>query len=252
MASFAPIRGTQQQIENTPRVDGQFLIETDQGNQNKIYIDTDNGGTVERTMAGGGGHQIIPDIDGTDAPTEASVVEAVNGKYNTPRDNTIISTYGASHWTNTKTFRRIMVGGTPIGSATIGRTGIGTWDDDAEVVEVTPVAGQSPSTLGWYDLDETNNIYKPSTDTEVVENKRYWSTVPDESTWWQDNAFKFSDNSDDINVSIKFDPTGDVCVLGGYMIDNVTGRICIRFANSINPSTARIAVDIINTRNEIG
>lgn len=49
MASFAPIRGTRTQIRNTPIVDGQFLVETDQGVDNMIYID--EGST--RTMVGG-------------------------------------------------------------------------------------------------------------------------------------------------------------------------------------------------------
>ena len=49
MASFAPIRGTRNEILNTPIVDGQFLLETDQGANNKIY--TDNGNT--RVPVGG-------------------------------------------------------------------------------------------------------------------------------------------------------------------------------------------------------
>ncbi len=49
MASFAPIRGTRTQINNTPIVDGQFLVETDQGIENKIYMD--EGST--RTIVGG-------------------------------------------------------------------------------------------------------------------------------------------------------------------------------------------------------
>ena len=49
MASFAPIRGTRAQIQATPIVDGQFLVETDQGVDNKIYMD--EGST--RTIVGG-------------------------------------------------------------------------------------------------------------------------------------------------------------------------------------------------------
>ncbi len=49
MASFAPIRGTRAQIQTTPIVDGQFLVETDQGVDNKIYMD--EGST--RTIVGG-------------------------------------------------------------------------------------------------------------------------------------------------------------------------------------------------------
>lgn len=50
MASFAPIRGTRTQIATTPIVDGQFLIETNQGANNRIYLDT--GST--RSVVGGG------------------------------------------------------------------------------------------------------------------------------------------------------------------------------------------------------
>lgn len=50
MASFAPIRGTRTQIGTTPIVDGQFLVETNQGANNRIYLDT---GTT-RTIVGGG------------------------------------------------------------------------------------------------------------------------------------------------------------------------------------------------------
>lgn len=49
MASFAPIRGTRAQIQATPIVDGQFLVETDQGVDNMIYMD--EGST--RTIVGG-------------------------------------------------------------------------------------------------------------------------------------------------------------------------------------------------------
>jgi hypothetical protein len=50
MASFAPIRGTRAQIATTPIVDGQFLVETNQGVNNRIYLDT--GST--RSVVGGG------------------------------------------------------------------------------------------------------------------------------------------------------------------------------------------------------
>ena len=51
MASFAPIRGTRAQINATPIVDGQFLVETDQGNENKIYLDN---GTTRYAVGGTG------------------------------------------------------------------------------------------------------------------------------------------------------------------------------------------------------
>ena len=75
MASFAPIRGTRQEIENTPLVDGQFLIETDQGDQNKTYIDAFNSlNVLTRTMCGGGGHEILPDPKNTTTPPDEELV----------------------------------------------------------------------------------------------------------------------------------------------------------------------------------
>lgn len=50
MASFAPVKGSRTEIENTPIIDGQVLFETDQGNDGKIYID-DN---LTRVPIGGG------------------------------------------------------------------------------------------------------------------------------------------------------------------------------------------------------
>lgn len=75
-------------------------------------------------------------------------------------------------------------------------------------------------------------------------------TTADEADWWQDNAFIIPDNSDDIDIDIKFDPSGDTVTLGGYILDTTTGKICIKFGNSVNPSTTRISVDIVYTRNE--
>ena len=42
MASFSPRSGTKDEINATPIVDGQFLLETDQGNDGKIYYDNGN------------------------------------------------------------------------------------------------------------------------------------------------------------------------------------------------------------------
>lgn len=52
MASFAPVKGTRTEINATPIVEGQFLLETDQGNMSKIYLDVDNN---TRIIIGGGG-----------------------------------------------------------------------------------------------------------------------------------------------------------------------------------------------------
>lgn len=47
--SFIPIRGSSNEIANTPRADGQFLYTTDEENGNKVYVDVlREGGTIDR------------------------------------------------------------------------------------------------------------------------------------------------------------------------------------------------------------
>lgn len=127
MASFAPIRGTRSQINNTPLVDGQFLVETDQGDQNKTYIDAYDSSTppvLRRTMCGGGGHEIIPTIDSSSAnypPTPEKVVTAVQGA--TPTTDQIVSAYGTQQWSNTENINLLT-------TLTAGENTIGFWEED--------------------------------------------------------------------------------------------------------------------------
>ena len=58
MASFAPIRDTRTNIQNTPIVDGQLLFETDMGASNRIYIDV--GST--RVQIGGSGANYLYEL----------------------------------------------------------------------------------------------------------------------------------------------------------------------------------------------
>ena len=58
MASFAPIRDTRENIENTPIVDGQLLFETNMGASNRIYIDV--GST--RVQIGGTGANYLYEL----------------------------------------------------------------------------------------------------------------------------------------------------------------------------------------------
>ena len=258
MASFAPIRGKQSEIQTTPLVDGQFLIETDQGNQNKIYIDGYDDSTppvLQRTMAGGGGHQILPVMDNPSdpnyPPTEDKVVDAVNTVGASPTTDKIASLYGMNKWTNEKT-KRLIVKGAAVSSA-IGHTGIGTWVEDAEVIEVDSPSGD-PSAQDWYEIDETNHVYTQTTDTSVVTDKRYFSTIVDESDWIYSDLLTTidADDSDDITVNLKFDPkTNEPIILGGYMVDTNTGRACVRFGNYIlDTEHAVVALDVTYTRNE--
>ena len=57
MASFAPIKGTRTDIGNTPIVEGQFLVETDQNADNRIYLDIGTG-TGNRVIVGGNANYI--------------------------------------------------------------------------------------------------------------------------------------------------------------------------------------------------
>lgn len=147
------------------------------------------------------GHTMSP----ASGSAESTIVSTINGATNT--NTNVSSLYSIQKWTNEKRIRKVITGTTPIGSASIGSTGIGKWDDSAS---------------------------------------------PDESTWWYDAAFKIPNNRNDIDLSLKFDPSsGEPITLGGYILDTTTGKLCIKFGNSIaTPANAKIAVDITYTRNE--
>jgi hypothetical protein len=76
-------------------------------------------------------------------------------------------------------------------------------------------------------------------------------TTSDETDWWYDAAFKIPDNANDIDIDFKFDPTGSLVAVGGYILDTTTGKLCIKFANTVDPATTKFAVDITYTRNEV-
>ena len=107
MASFAPIRGTRAQLTPTtvppvtPIVDGQFLIETDQGNESKIYTDINDGGTLKRIVVGGGGHDMIP-INDTSVTPNVTDIEAIeqmteSDAISNPR---VVNAYSVQRWSN--------------------------------------------------------------------------------------------------------------------------------------------------------
>lgn len=267
MPSVAFVKGTKTEIENTPMVDGQILIETDQGDLNKIYTDTNVSGTLTRTLAGGGGHLILPSPKTEDpTPTENRVVKAVNDA--SARSDRINSLYGTQRWSNEST-KRYIVEGT---NGLIGSSGIGTFpEEDDDVVEVTPQAGDDPQALGWYEIDTdttspTVHQYILSNDNTVVANKKYFSQVIDESDWLYLDILTTVENvpdptdpdgssmgADNIGIGLKFDPkTNEPIVLGGYVIDTDTGNICIKFGNSISDTeNARVAIDLTYTRNDV-
>ena len=236
MASFAPIRGTKQQIENTPMVDGQFLVETDQGDQNKTYIDSyDSNNQLQRTMCGGGGHEILPNPKNTSTPpNEERVVEAVNGA--PAASEKIASLYGMQNWSNRMT-KRVMYSGT----IAKGATGIGYYPDDAEYEALLQmsVADRLALESAPYDGSDPTNGYG----------------------WWSSNDFinpnvaHTGDMStdDDVDIAIMFDPYAgqEPLVLGGYIIDTDTGCMCIKFGKSTGTATHKVGVDLTITRNNV-
>ena len=115
---------------------------------------------------------------------------------------------------NERRVRRILDGSNVPSGTTASTTGIGTWTDK----DVSQIVSS------------------------------------DETDWWYDSAFVIPNNidQDSVDIDIKFDPTGDVITLGGYIFDTSTGKICIKFGNNIDISTARIAVDITYQSSEVG
>lgn len=220
MASFAPIRGTKAEIQNTPIVDGQFLIETDQGDQNKIYIDNGSGSSGTRTMAGGGGHQMLPTPSSVE-PTggwDAAIKEVINSAQST--NENVASLFSIGRWSNTMT-QRVIYNQT----IDIGVTGIGTWLEDEDLEALKAIT----------DDDER----------AAVESNDYG--------WWHDAHFEGLDTFDDYDISFKFKPQedGEVLTLGGYILDTNTGYLCIKFGNTTITDTNKIAVDITITKNNV-
>lgn len=191
-------------IQDSGKKASDFIEKNISATQNDIAIFDANGGITDSNVL----ISSLPTISPvpSSSVTESGVVTAINGAINT--NSNAPSLYGIQKWSNEKKVRRVMTGGTAIGSATIGSTGIGTWSDSA---------------------------------------------TPTETDWWYDAAFIIPDNSNDIELSLKFDPSsGEPVILGGYILDTTTGKLCIKFANALaNPNNAKIAVDIIYTRNEV-
>ena len=229
MASFAPIRGTRDEINATPMVDGQFLIETDQGDQNKTYIDAFNDlNVLTRTMCGGGGHEILPNPKGTgvNVPNEDKVVQAVNNAE--PNSEQIASLYGMQQWTNTMTNRVIYSG-----TIDKGATGIGYYPDEDEFEAFMELTDEERLELesAPYDGSDPTNGYG----------------------WWYNDAFKMPNlaNANNIDISMLFDPYlgGEPLTLGGYILDTTNGYLCIKFAAETGTNTHKVAVDLKVIRN---
>ena len=173
----------------------------------------------------GGGHEMLPDPEATGAaaPSEATVVSAVNGAVET-NDN-VASLYGIQQWSNVKRIRVLYAG-------TIGHTGIGAWKDG----EVTP-----SDEADWWENDAFMLLDNSS---------------PAVSGYDVDFSIKLDPGSGEVItlggyiIDTHYD-TGNTDPTTGDPI--YTGKMCIRFANYvIDPAQAKIAVDITFTRNQVG
>lgn len=230
MASFAPIRGTRTELDpaNTPIVDGQFLVETDQGDESKIYADIDNSGTLERIVVGGGGHEMKPNPSTnptvSDLVTVVKATEATGGNQN----KNVASLWGIANWSNNYTEKRIVIkndSSDPTNDI-IGTTGIGEWQDDPTGATSTDETG-----WGWY----CNDALKLDAATLTA-----WGV-----------------SQDDIGIDFLFDPTTSTnvpIVLGGYEWDTDTGYICIKFASELSADVIadlKIAIDVKITRTNV-
>ena len=223
MASFAPIYGTKTQIAATPLVDGQFLIETDQGDESKIYADIDDNGVLKRIVVGGGGHEMIPNP--STSPTTTDLVNAIKNPTSGNQNKNVGSLWGIQNWANHYTEKRIILKNNSLNPANdkIGTTGIGEWQDDPTGATVADEQGWD-----WY----YNDALKLDSATLTA-----WGAT-----------------TDDIDINFLFDPSSSAntpVVLGGYEWDTDTGYICIKFASELSAATIadlKIAIDIKITR----
>ena len=95
--------------------------------------------------------------------------------------------------------------------------------------------------IGHYGVGEWQDYVNNPTATQ----EQQWG-------WWHHDIFTKLDSAGyDVDIDIKFDPSGEPVMLGGYIIDTTTGYMCIKFANYVmNPSSVKIAVDVTFTRND--
>ena len=224
--------------------------------QNDIAIFDANGGVADSNVLISSLPTILPASSPT--PTEASVVSDINGV--SASTTKAASAYALQQYSNEKKVRRILSGANIPSGTSMTATGIGTWTDKA-IDQIT----SADEADWWYDAAFVVPVYYMLTsDTSIVTGKTYYTrsgsgTEQDPYVYTEvaspsagSLSTYYEQYSDDVDISIKFDPSGDATTLGGYIFDSTTGKICIKFGNSITVNTARIAVDITYTRNEVG
>lgn len=173
-----------------------------------------------------GGHDMVPDPAGLNVPTESDVVTAITTVVNANnggRNDDVASLFGVGVWSNVLTRRVIFTE-----TIAVGATGIGTW-----------IEGE--------DLEDLKEM-------TVQERTAKEGTGTGNYGWWFDDAFKSLGSDYSIDIDIKFDPAagdGEILTLGGYILDDETGAICIKFGNKTTVNTHKVAVDITATRTNV-
>lgn len=167
------------------------------------------------------GHPMVPDPESqapaSAAAQEAAIVQAINaGRTEGWSNDDVASHNSIAHWSNAM-FKTFTISGIAGDSTPIGTTGIGTW---------------------YYgDMED----FDPTTD-EVD-----WISIP---------ALIGIGDADGVDFNIVYDPkTVKIPIIkGGYIIDDTTGKVCIKFANEIDEDdthTAVIGLEVIYKRTDI-
>lgn len=173
-----------------------------------------------------GGHDMVPNPAGPTAPDEDAVVTAITTVVNANnggRNEDVASLFGVGVWSNVLT-RRVIYPDT----IDNGATGIGEW-------------------ISGSDLDDLKAMTVEQRTTKE-------GTGTGNYGWWFDDAFKSLGSDYTVDIDIKFDPLaadGEIITLGGYILDDETGAICIKFGNSATVNTHKVAVDITVTRTNV-
>ena len=157
------------------------------------------------------GHNMLPAP--SSSVNEAAVVSAINTAISVDggANDDVPSLYGVGVWSNEKNITIEVHGDT----TTIDATGIGDWKEDSELVNPT---AQDESGWGWVYIPELIGMGSNHT----------------------------------VDFKLTFDPVacGGPVTLGGYILDDTTGYLCIKFGNEIaSPSTAIIGIEVIHKRN---
>ena len=134
----------------------------------------------------------------------------------------VVSAWAVGNWSNTMT-QRVIYSGT----ITVGDTGIGEWINNSDIATL-----RAESDL---------------TAREALE-----TTGTGGYGWWKDSHFIIPSGYD-YDIKFKFEPheNGEVVTLGGYILDDETGCLCIKFGSPIVNAGTKIAVDVTITQNNI-